>query len=700
MSIRKLLLTSINAVFKVPPSLGGLNSAKNAQSHPKGRMKSFFKVVLLSLRYKWSIIGSVACAVMISLLWSMSITTIFPIVKIVVQDETAISWVASEIKDGHATVATVNGEIAEMMRDIGIASPEEALKLGLKLNMKQDRLKSEIGRVAYYEDTIQPIVNQYAPTSAFETLVWSISFLLVVSVLKGFFLVGSAFLTARVASKTVMDLRRIYYRKALELDQRRIDRVGTSNIMTHLSHNMLMVNGGLRMFYGKCIREPMKMVTCLICAAWISLPLLLISLVMVPAGGLLIRFLSRRMKNSTQSEMNGMSDVFQSLIETFHAVKTVRIFNRERTERRRFKKCSELLYQMSLRISFYDSLLRPITEVLGIISISIALLAGAYLVLNQQTHLFGDWLKITNTPLKPEQLILFYALLAGASDPARKMTEVVNVLIRGGTAGENLHKTYDVEHHVDYPRPPTPMPLHSQSIEFEDVIFTYKPREPVLRKVNLTVPYQQTLAIVGGNGCGKSTLMHLLARFYDPNRGTVRIDGVDLKEVNPRKLRRQMAWVTQDSQLFQGTLWENIAYGSRNATDQQIMQAAKIARLPDFVDTFQNGYQTIVGDDGGQLSAGQRQRVALARAIVADPRIFILDEATSQIDGKTEGLIHDELAEFIKSRTTIIITHRRSSLSLADRVVVMQRGRIVHDSSVANADKDSLQFQNLFARSA
>jgi ABC-type multidrug transport system fused ATPase/permease subunit len=194
--------------------------------------------------------------------------------------------------------------------------------------------------------------------------------------------------------------------------------------------------------------------------------------------------------------------------------------------------------------------------------------------------------------------------------------------------------------------------------------------------------------------------MHLLARFYDPNRGTVRIDGVDLKEVNPRKLRRQMAWVTQDSQLFQGTLWENIAYGSRNATDQQIMQAAKIARLPDFVDTFQNGYQTIVGDDGGQLSAGQRQRVALARAIVADPRIFILDEATSQIDGKTEGLIHDELAEFIKSRTTIIITHRRSSLSLADRVVVMQRGRIVHDSSVANADKDSLQFQNLFARSA
>ena len=663
-------------------------------------MNPFFKAVLLSLRYKWSILGAIGCAVMISLLWSMSITTIFPIVKIVVQDETAITWVASEIQEGNATVANVNREVAELMSAIDAAPPGEARKLGLKLNMKKDRLKSEIKRVAYYKDSIQPLVNQYAPTSAFETLVWSISFLLVVSILKGFFLVGSAYLTARVASKTVMDLRRIYYRKALELDQRRIDRIGTSNIMTHLSHNMLMVNGGLRMFYGKCIREPMKMITCLICAAWISLPLLLISLVMVPGGALLVRSVSRRMKNSTQSEMKGMSEVFQSLIETFHAVKTVRIFNRERTERRRFKKCSELLYHMSLRISLYDSLLRPITEVLGIVSISIALLAGAYLVLNQQTHLLGDWLKITNTPLKPEQLILFYALLAGASDPARKMTEVVNVLVRGGTACENLFKTYDVQHHVDYPKPPTPMPLHSKNIEFDQVIFAYKPREAVLRKVNLTIPYQQTLAIVGGNGCGKSTLVHLLARFYDPNRGSIRIDGVDLKEVNPRKLRRQIAWVTQDSNLFQGTLWENIAYGSRTATKEQILKAAEIARLPDFVDNFQAGYDTVVGDDGGHLSAGQRQRVALARAIVADPRILVLDEATSQIDGKTEGLIHDELAEFIKSRTTIIITHRRSSLVLADRVIVMQMGRIVHDSSVADADKRSEQFQHLFAKSA
>jgi len=621
-------------------------------------MKPFFHAVWLSLRYKWSIAGAVICAIMISLLWSMSITTIYPIVVVVLQDETAVSWAEGEIRSSHESIADLNSEVANLERSIdNAANEDEASRYALKLNIKQDGLKSQIKRVSYFETTIKPLIDRYAPETAFGTLSWAIGFLLVVSILKGFFLVASSWLTARVASKTVMDMRRIYYRKALELDQKKIDGIGTSNIITHLAHNMMMVNGGLMMFYGKCIREPLKMITCLVCAAMISMPLLLVSLIMVPAGTLLVNVVSGRMKSSTQSEMKGMSSVFQSLIETFSGVKTVRIFNRERTERRRFKACADLLYNMSLRISLYD-------------------------------------------PLKPNQLILFYALLAGASDPVRKMTEVVNVLVRGGAACDNLFKTYDIPPRISYPRPPTPMPEHQQSIEFKEVIFCYKPRQPVLRKLSLTIPYGQTVAIVGGNGSGKTTLVNLLARFYDPNRGTIKIDGVNLKEVNPRKLRRQIAWVTQDSHLFQGTIWENIAYGRRNATDEEILAAANIARLGDFVDKFEDGYQTVIGDDGNQLSAGQRQRVAMARAIVADPRIFVLDEATSQIDGQTETLIHADLAEFIKSRTTIIITHRRSSLDLADRVIVMHDGRIAHDSSVAEADANSLQFQHLFSKSA
>ena len=178
------------------------------------------------------------------------------------------------------------------------------------------------------------------------------------------------------------------------------------------------------------------------------------------------------------------------------------------------------------------------------------------------------------------------------------------------------------------------------------------------------------------------------------------VDGKDIRQMNPKQVRSKMAWVTQDSSLFNGTLWDNVAYGRAHATDEQIMAALKVAHVDRFVDSLADGYQTQVGDDGTSLSAGQRQRVALARAVVADPQILILDEATSQIDGHSEGQILESLRDFIKSRTTFIVTHRPSSLALADRVIVMELGEIVHDSSVAAAAADSEQFQQLFAKAA
>jgi ATP-binding cassette subfamily B protein/subfamily B ATP-binding cassette protein MsbA len=661
-------------------------------------MKAFFRVVFLSLRYKWTIAGAVFCAFMISVLWSFSISTVLPVVTVVIEGKSGHDWLESEIETSTNSRANVEDKITQLELEILEADKDQVLKKRLELDSLNRRMIAEEKRLERYKAGYVPWVVSLTPDDPFQTLLLAMVFLLVISIVKGFFLVGSAYLTARVASNTVMDLRRIYYRKALELDQLRIDRIGTSNMMTHLSHNMLMVSSGLRVFYGKCLREPLKMVTCLAVAAWISLPLLLISLIVVPAGAILIQSVSRRMKKSTQSEMEGMADVFQTLIETFKAIKTVRMFNRERTERRRFKSNASTLYRMSLRISLYDSLLRPISEVLGIISIAMAIVTGAYLVLYQQTTLMG--IQISETPLQPSSLLLFYTMLAGASDPARKMSEIINVLVRGGTACENLFKTYDVDAAISIPEKPIPVPAHCESIAFQDVLFAYKARQPVLRKVNFEVPFGQTVAIVGGNGSGKSTLMNLLARFYDPNRGNILIDGVNIRDVHPKKLRRQMAWVTQDSVLFNGTLWENIAYGNPNATEDQIMEAAKVARLNDVVEHLSDGYQTVVGDDGGHLSAGQRQRVALARAIVADPKILILDEATSQIDGQTETLIHDELVDFMKTRTTFIVTHRASSLALADRVIVMHLGRILSDSTVEEASRNSRQFQHLFAKSA
>lgn len=658
-------------------------------------MKPFLLAVRQSLRYRWTIAGAFICSLLIAVIWSFSITTVFPIVKIVLEQETAITWVEHEIERGERNIASVKQDIETLEKQL---ATEQNVGLSTKLNLKKERLEGEEESLAWYQ-WAQPTINRYAPTTPFRTLVVALVWLLAVSLIKGVLLVIGAILDARVSEKTVLDLRRIYYRKALELDQRRIDRIGTSNMMTHLSYNMTMVSSGLRIFYGKCLREPLKMITSLAVAAWISLPLLVISLMIVPAGAFLIHSVSRRMKRSTQVEMEGMADVFQTLIETFKAVKTVRIFNRERTERRRFKKNAQTLYRMQLRIALYDSLLRPITEVMSIVSIALSMLIGAWLVLHQETHLFG-WIKISNKPMEPATLLLFYAMLAGAADPARKMSEIVNVLVRGGTACDNLARTFGPQPMVDAPENPIPVPLHCQSIQFEDIVFSYLPKQPVLKKLNLTVPAGQTIAIVGGNGSGKSTLMNLLARFYDPHLGRVLIDGQDIRQMHPKKVRRQIAWVTQDSVLFNGTVWENVAYGKQGATEEEVMHAFRVARIDDFVDKLEHGYQTNVGDDGKNLSAGQKQRVAIARAVISDPTILILDEATSQIDGQSEGLIHDSLAEFIKGRTTFVVTHRESSLRLADRVIVMDVGKIVSDSSVAEASENSEQFQVLFKKSA
>ena len=522
--------------------------------------------------------------------------------------------------------------------------------------------------------------------------------LLVAATLKGIFLIIGALFVSRIANGTARDMRRIYYRKALEMDQFRFDQMGTSNILTHLSHNMMLISSGLAILYGKSIREPIKIVTFLTAAAFISLPLLLISLTLMPAGAWVVHRLAKGMKNATKREVLGMADIFDTLIETLSSIKTVRIFNRESTERKRFKANAEMLYRMSMRMRFYDALVQPITELLGIISITLAILAGGWLALGSDATLFGFTLH--EKPLSPSQLMLFFAMLAAASDPARKLTEIVNVLVRGGTACETLVTVYDVEPRVTAPDKPVAIRQHSQQIEFDNVTFAYQPRQPVIQKLGLTIPYGQTLAIVGENGCGKSTLVNLLARFYDPHVGRILIDGVDIRQTNPRKLRRQMAWVTQDSHLFIGTVLENIGYGLRGATKEQILNAAKLAQVDNYIDQLADGYETDIGEGGRNLSAGQRQRVALARAILADPKILILDEATSQLDGHTEQLVHDSLRPFIKSRTTIIITHRLSTISLADRVIVMDRGRIVSDSTPDDALQSSKEFKYLFAKSA
>jgi ATP-binding cassette subfamily B protein/subfamily B ATP-binding cassette protein MsbA len=306
----------------------------------------------------------------------------------------------------------------------------------------------------------------------------------------------------------------------------------------------------------------------------------------------------------------------------------------------------------------------------------LALLSAAYLAISGETHLLG--IRMTDKPLTWTSLALFYGLLAGVSDPARKLSEIFSRMQRASAAADRIFQQID--------RPPaivdapltTRLPRHTKSLTFQHISFAYGPGKQVLNDVQLDVRFGERIAIVGPNGCGKTTLANLVPRFYDPTEGAVLLDGIDLRAVRRRELRQQIGLVTQEPTLFDDTVFNNIRYGSPHATEAEVYEASKRAHCHRFIEErLPNGYQTEVGSRGSQLSGGQRQRIALARAILRDPAILILDEATSQVDLESEQVIHQVLEQFTKNRTTIIITHRMSTLALADRIVVMDGGRIL-----------------------
>jgi ATP-binding cassette subfamily B protein/subfamily B ATP-binding cassette protein MsbA len=257
------------------------------------------------------------------------------------------------------------------------------------------------------------------------------------------------------------------------------------------------------------------------------------------------------------------------------------------------------------------------------------------------------------------------------------LSDIYTRIQAGLAAAERVFPILDRESAITDPTNPQPLPQPHRELIFDHVRFRYEPEKPVLDDIDLRIPYGETIAVVGPNGCGKTTLVNLIPRFYDPAEGAVRVDDVDLRDVKLRDLRRRIGLVSQQTLLFDDTVGNNVRYGSPHATDEEVIEAAKKARAHRFImEDLEQGYDTSVGQGGNRLSGGQRQRIALARAILRDPEILILDEATSQIDLESEQLIHQALEQFVRGRTAVIITHRLSTLDLADRVVVMNAGRI------------------------
>jgi ATP-binding cassette subfamily B protein/subfamily B ATP-binding cassette protein MsbA len=273
-------------------------------------------------------------------------------------------------------------------------------------------------------------------------------------------------------------------------------------------------------------------------------------------------------------------------------------------------------------------------------------------------------------------IMIFFGFLIGASDPVRKLSGVITGLNVGVVGAQALYPLLDTPSRLVEAEHPRPVPAPHREIRLEGVSFSYDGIDTVLKDVNLGIRFGERVAIVGPNGGGKSTLVNLICRFYDPTAGRITIDGVPLTEVALHDLRRRIAMVTQQTELFNESIHYNIRYGRWDATDEEIEEAARKAHAHDFIADFPEGYRTMVGPNGFRLSGGQRQRIALARAFLRNAEILVLDEATSQIDVESERLIHEALARYVENRTVIMITHRASTLALADAIVEVDQGRV------------------------
>jgi ABC-type multidrug transport system fused ATPase/permease subunit len=325
-----------------------------------------------------------------------------------------------------------------------------------------------------------------------------------------------------------------------------------------------------------------------------------------------------------------------------------------------------------------DAMSDPVLEMLTLTTVAIALLAGSYLVLNRTIYLeMGIFrLQLAAQPMAIQDLLTLYAWLAGVSDPIRKLANVHSKIQRASAAADRICALMDRTPKVIDRKHAPSLPRHRQTVQLDRVGFSYQAGAPVLNGVSLTVHHGETIALVGPNGCGKTTLTSLLPRFWDVDSGAIRIDGRDIRDVPLRSLRRQIGIVLQETILFQDTIARNIAYGDPHASRDEIVGAAERAYAHQFIMSLPEGYDTMIGERGLGLSGGQRQRIALARAMLRDPAILILDEATSAVDIQDEVLIRKAIEEFARSRTTFLISHNLASIQFADRIVLLNAGRV------------------------
>ena len=706
-------------------------------------MNNFARALKIALAHRVNLVGCVLTSLLIAVLWGGNLTAVFPVVDVIMNDQSLPQWIdqkiaesdkevvesdrwlaqlknlessraeriqqqiGAEINHRRAELAAHNERAALTWNDVQIAertrlanfiarlqglqelSPDELIPAVAQEIREVERHKQVYRQRAARFRWIAPAAHRWMPGTPFRTLLVVCLFVLVCTIVKGLVRIWNSIVVARLGHIVGYDLRVEFYRQVLRLDMTNFTEAGRGDLMNRCTTDLNSISQGVHRLFGQVLLEPLKMLVCFGIAAWVSWRLLLLTIIIAPLAFYSIHWLGRALKRTHRRAMQELSSIYETLAETLAGIKLIKAFTMEPAERNRFHQSAKEYYRRQMRIAAYNSLVSPTVETLGIGMVLLAAVMGGYLVLGQQTHILG--IKISDVPLTHGMMSIFFAMLVGMADPARRLSNEFSHIQQAVAAADRVYEILDRQPTIVDPVEPVTLPPLARGLRFEAVSFHYHADKPVLRDVNLEVRAGETIAIVGPNGCGKTTLLQLLPRFYEPTSGRITIEGVDIRQVRLRDLRQRFGLVSQEILLFNDTVASNIAYGAADASQAGIEAAARQAHAHAFItEKLPDGYQTLVGPGGSRLSGGQRQRISLARAILRNPEILLLDEATSQIDIESEQLIFEVLQQFSRDRTTFMITHRVSMISLADRVVVMDQGQIAdvgtHDELVGRCD--------------
>ena len=508
------------------------------------------------------------------------------------------------------------------------------------------------------------------------TLLLLCLFLCVMTILKTASYFGSSAVMVPIRTGIVKDLRMEIYRKILSLPLGFFSEERKGDIIARISGDVQEVETSITASLDMLIKNPILIVFYFTTLILISWKMTLFTILFAPLMLWIMGAIGRRLKAQSLEAQQLWSDTMSQVEETLGGLRVIKAFLAEDKMERRFEGITGAMRDKTARVSTRQVLAHPVSECLGTIMIAIILWFGGTLILNDRS------------PIDAPTFIFYMTILYSVIQPIKELSRAAYGIPKGLASMERISKILDSRSDIVEAPDPVSLDAFRDSIRFEGVEFRYAEEgKEVLKGIDLTIPKGRTIAIVGASGAGKTTLVDLIPRFYDTTGGRILIDGVDLRDASLRDLRALMGNVNQDPILFNDTIFNNIAFGVEDATEEEVIAAAKIANAHDFIMEKEEGYQTNIGDRGSKLSGGQRQRISIARAILKNPPILILDEATASLDTESERAVQEALDRLMSNRTTIAIAHRLSTIRGADEIIVMDEGRIVergrHESLLA-----------------